>query len=381
MKNTQQTTNNEQRTCKSFTLIELVVAVALFAIVFAFAGMIFKVCINSYRITVANTEIIQKLRAITDQLNADFKGLRKDGEIFVIWKDDPASHQRFDRIMFFADGDFQSYGLYRNGILDPTGDPVRGSVARICYMLANKPPPYANIGTVAPVRPDIQKPEKRILARTQHILTTDAQFKNAPLTPAIGTSTLMDWYNWNNIFEYDYDMNSLDKWKNVSWNNPPLQSKCDILSVIADVIVQPSIISEDIKGTMVDLVNDQNTIRNFLCEGVGEFKVQGWSWDSVQLKWRWVPEFDDGDFLGLPALQVPGVLYPYRVLPPPDGPIGQVILGGGFAGNLFQGSLNETHFNEIPGLGRALKFTFTLYDSKGVFKKGRTFTHIVYIGN
>jgi hypothetical protein len=29
---------------------------------------------------------------------------------------------------------------------------------------------------------------------------------------------------------------------------------------------------------------------------------------------------------------------------------------------------------------RALKFTFTIYDSKGVIKNGRTFTHIVYIG-
>jgi len=30
---------------------------------------------------------------------------------------------------------------------------------------------------------------------------------------------------------------------------------------------------------------------------------------------------------------------------------------------------------------KALKFTFTLYDSKGTLKGGRTFTHIVYLGN
>jgi hypothetical protein len=29
----------------------------------------------------------------------------------------------------------------------------------------------------------------------------------------------------------------------------------------------------------------------------------------------------------------------------------------------------------------ALKFTFTLYDSKGVFKDGQAFTHIVYLGD
>src|SRR4030042_971378 len=105
MNNELRTMNNEQRVHNAFTLMELMVAVALFAIVFAFASVIFKVSVNSYRTAVANAEIIQKLRAITDQLNADFKGLRKDGEIFVIWKVDPVSHERFARILFFADGD------------------------------------------------------------------------------------------------------------------------------------------------------------------------------------------------------------------------------------------------------------------------------------
>jgi prepilin-type N-terminal cleavage/methylation domain-containing protein len=350
---------------KAFTLIELVVAVALLAIVFSFAGVIFKVGINSYRTACANAEIMQKLRAITDQLNADFKGLRKDGEIFVIWKAEPNSHERFDRIMFFADGDFQSYDTY-------SGEPIRGNVARICYMLASKPP--ANIGADPPERPETQKPEKRILARTQHILTADTQFKNAPLTPD-GTSTPLDWYYWNDVNEYEYDMNSLDKWKNASWAN-----KRDMLSVITDVNVGGSLVSYDVRGTMVDAA-DANLIHNLLCEGVGEFKVQGWSWDNVQRRWRWVPEVDpdgnkdytDSDFF-LGSTYVPGVLYPYP-------PYGMVSLGGGFTGNLFRESLNEAKFDSIPGLGRALKFTFTLYDSKGVFKQGRTFTHIVYLGN
>ena len=78
-----------------------------------------------------------------------------------------------------------------------------------------------------------------------------------------------------------------------------------------------------------------------------------------------------------------GVLYP-------GFPYGAVQLGGEFycepdtpAGDerfaQLQALLNEEHFNEIPGLGRALKFTFTLYDSKGIIKEGRTFTHIVYL--
>ena len=33
------------------------------------------------------------------------------------------------------------------------------------------------------------------------------------------------------------------------------------------------------------------------------------------------------------------------------------------------------------GLPKALKFTFKIYDSKGIIKGGRTFTYIVYLGN
>jgi hypothetical protein len=43
----------------------------------------------------------------------------------------------------------------------------------------------------------------------------------------------------------------------------------------------------------------------------------------------------------------------------------------------YRGQIDEANFNSIPGLGRALKFTFTLFDSKGIIKKGMTFTHIV----
>jgi prepilin-type N-terminal cleavage/methylation domain-containing protein len=341
MKNKQRTTNSKQRTYKAFTLIELVVAVALLAIVFLFAGTIFKVSIGSYRTSVANAEI-----------------------------------------MLFADGDFQSYETYKNGKRDSSGEPICGSVARICYMLANKPD-----NPNPPIRPSGQEPQKRILARTQHILTADAQFKNAPLTPD-GTSSELDWYNWNDVNEYEYDMNSLDKWKNIPWLN-----KRDILTVITDITVYLSVVSENIRGTMVDPA-DANLIHNFLCEGVGEFKVQGWYAAGK----RWVPEVDpngngvltdDSDFFlnggEIDPIKVPGVLYPYP-------PYGAVDLGGEFYCDLltpagqakfaeFQSRLNENRFDEIPGLGRALKFTFTLYDSKGVIKEGRIFTHIVYIGN
>ena len=369
--------NYELRTTKGFTLVELLVAIGLLAIVMSFAGVIFRVCINAHRTAIANVEVMQKLRAITGQLDSDFNSLRKDGEIFVIWSanaipagdykdNDLDGYERFDRIMFFADGDFQSYRV------NPM---VRGNVARICYTLANKPSNNPTIGSVRPVQ---QKPEKRILARTQHILTAD------PALASIGDPNTftndLQWYLWNNYFEYEKI--TLDEWKLIPW-----AVKANMLSVICDVDVGQSNVGAQARGSGIDPA-EPNSIHLLLCEGVGEFKIQGWS-DMLQ---RWVPEVDpDGDGLltdtnfipapsgtGLDPAAVPGVLYPYRswydtTFTDPNNYFH--INNMNYPGRM----LNQANFNNIPGLGRALKFTFTLYDSKGIIKEGRTFTHIVYL--
>ena len=353
--------NYEQRINKGFTLIELVVAVGLLAIVLSFAGVIFRVSINAHRTAIANAEIMQKLRAITDQLNADFEGLRKDGEIVVTWSARPVppaagyqdndldGYERFDRIMFFADGDFQSYRV------NPM---VRGNVARVVYLLAKRN------GVAAPG----QVRSERMLVRNQHILTADPDI---PVLFDPNDYTEQQLYRWNNY--YEYEKISLNEWKIIPWAN-----KADLLSVICDAKVGQSSISDQVKGAEIDPA-DPNTIHMLLCEGVGEFKIQGWS-DALQ---RWVPEVDpdgdgtllDTDFIPaangteLHSEDIPGVLYPY----PPNGGVQINNI------NYPQDQVDEEHFDMIPGLGRALKFTFTLYDSKGIIKEGRTFTHIVYL--
>jgi prepilin-type N-terminal cleavage/methylation domain-containing protein len=361
------------RKYKAFTLIELLVAIGLLAIIMSFAGVIFRVCINAHRTAMANVEIMQKLRAITNQLEDDFKGLRKDGEIAVTWSAKPVlaagykdndldGYERFDRIMFFADGDFHSYRV------NPM---VRGNVAMICYMLASKPP---NNPVSPPIRPVQQEPQRRILARTQHILT-DNPALNVFLDPNNVSDSQL--YLWNNYVEYD--KMTLDEWKIIPWAD-----KANLLSVIFDVIVGQSTVSEQVKGAQIDPA-DPNSIHMLLCEGVGEFKIQGWS-DQLQ---RWVPEVDpdgdgfllDTDFIPAPngtelhSVEIPRVLYPYRSWYPID-PNSYVRINNiSYPGQM----LNQTEFNNIPGLGRALKFTFTLFDSKGIIKEGRTFTHIVYL--
>jgi len=339
---------------KAFTLIELLAAIGILAVILSFAGVIFKVSIEAHRTAIANAEIMQKLRAITNQLNADLKGLRKNGEIFVVWvakqvpnanyKDnDLDGYERFDRIMFFADGDFQSYNA------NPM---VRGNVARICYMIARK----------GHLREQGQDRTERILARSVHILTADPGLADFPDPNRLSDA---QWYQWNN--RYEYDKITIEGWKEIAWKN-----KMNMLSVISDITVGTSNVNEAIRGVTVEPA-DANSIHMLLCEGVGEFKIQGWN-DARQ---QWIPEVDpdgngdltDTHFFFADPNSVPGVLYPY--------PSSGVVTINNI--NYPREQVDEAHFNAIPGLGRALKFTFTLYDSKGIIKEGMTFTHIVYL--
>ena len=343
--------NYEIRNNKAFTLIELLVAIGILAIVLSFSSVIFKVSIGAHRTAIANSEIMQKLRAITNQLNTDFDGLRKDGEIFVVWVAKPLTttdykdndldgYERFDRIMFFADGDFQSY----------KAPMVRGNVARICYMIAKK----GNVSAEG------QDRTKRVLARNLHILTNEPSLDDFP---DFDNFSDVQWYNWNN--HYEYDKISLDGWKNIS-----RQNKINILSATTDIEVTGTTVNTAIRGVNVDPA-DANSIHMLLCEGVGEFKIQGW----YEAQQQWIPEVDpDGNgnladthfFLNEPN-NVPGVLYPS-------------LNGVLNINNInYSGPIDAANFNFIPGLGRALKFTFTLYDSRGIIKNGMTFTHIVYL--
>jgi prepilin-type N-terminal cleavage/methylation domain-containing protein len=341
---------------KAFSLIELLVAIGVLVVVMVFSSAIFKTSINTYRTALANAEIMQKLRAITAQLDADFKGLDKNAEIFVAWQasavpdtsvidNDMDGYERFDRIMFFSSGDFYSYGA------SPS---VRGNTAMICYMLAKN-----NNGT-----PDNQNRNKRILTRTQHILTAE---QSLPDFFSPGSFNDIKWNQWRNIYEYDKIF--IEQWKQMQWEN-----KRDTLSVIGDVIISGSKPGENARGATVELT-DANSIHLLFCEGVGEFKIQGWS-DSLK---QWIPEVDpDGNgnlsdshfFLSSSdPNHIPALLYPYP-------PYGQVSINHI---SYPREQVNRDHFSTIPGLGRAIKLTFTLYDSKNIIKKGRTFTHIVYL--
>jgi hypothetical protein len=144
-----------------------------------------------------------------------------------------------------------------------------------------------------------------------------------------------------------------------------------MLAATSDIQVDDSSVNMAVRGVDVEPA-DANSIHMLLCEGVSEFKIQGW-YDAQQ---QWIPEVDpDGNgnltdthfFLNEPN-NVPGVLYP--------APYGTMNINNI---DYPRDQIDEGHFNAIPGLGRALKFTFTLFDSRGIIENGMTFTHIVYL--
>ncbi len=352
---------------KAFTLIELVVSLGILAVILSFAGVIFRVSIDSQRLAMANAEIMQKLRVITEQLDTDFRGFCEDGEILIFWRaarvpgfsgtnpNAPSAFVRYDTIMFFSAGDWYTYG----------GSPsLRGNMARICYSLANVP----GTGLLDPNRPMAQKPSKRILARTQHIVVAPS----GPVDPndPLGMKKFTDdqWQDWNS--RQERDAISLAGWMRI-----PNDIKGDIISIVGDIEVDDGTTThtknKTAGGTMLDPNRPGDSMQALVCKGVGQFKVQGWS-DTYR---RWVPEVnpngdanlvDDSDFLlegtDLHPRNIPGLRYP-------EGP---VILR-----NDFKQTLRGEPLRDVPGIGRALKFTFTLYDSKGLIRNGRTFTHIV----
>ena len=348
MKNKQRTTNNEQRTYKAFTLIELVVTVALLTMVISFTSVIFNVSIDAHRTSAASAEIMQKFRAITDQLNRDFRSLQKNAPLLIWFRNDAnfIENNRFDQIMFFAAGDFQSIQLFN-------GSPLVGNVARVHYGQAQSPD-----DTNTPQGPSEWPSEQRMLARRRHILTADTSLDNWPdydmVTFADDYDSTKTGYKKNEV--YEHDRLSLAQWKTI-----PIDDYGTVLSMFPDF---PPWVD---KG-------DLNTFHKLMCEGVGSFAIQWayWYYDPVPAlsRFRWYPETQHFTLIGKDWFGV------HFNIPNASSQGDWHIIED----VLYAGIPVVENF-ESGFYPRALKFTFTLYDSKGIIKNGKEFTHIVYLGD
>ena len=368
---------------KAFTLIEILVALALVAIMLAISTVVFKKAVETQRVSSATAEISSKLNVITAQLKRDLDGIRKDSEIVIVWRPGLAKENgelpRFDVMMFYTQGSFETFDSYDyadgNNVINGT---IKGNLARVTYGLADIPN-----GTSGVIKPELQPPAKRMLYRNMHVVTNydvDNDGKSMPYdfnSPSFHFSPSE--FLRHNV-ENEYDEIGPSEWMSI-----PLNDKMDIWTIITDVEVQdPNLPSVGVTpgtaetGILIDMQTPK-TLHNLLCRGVGQFKIQGWYYDTAT-KGRWVPEVDpdgdgnysDSDFYTSGATSIdynelPGVIYP-RVIHK---------LNNGLS--VDSESLVIGNFNNIPGLGRALKFTFTIYDSEGVIADGKTFTYIAYL--
>ncbi len=376
----------KQKKQSGFTLVELLVAMGLLAAIFVASGFIFRAAIKAQQTAKAVLEITQKLQTITSQIDTDFGELNKDdGLIFMVWVAAPTpeysgigvidEYDSFDRVMFFSNATYDTYHQYNGSILT-------GSPARITYMLASD----ADLGIVPPelYSAQGQQPADRILARSQHILIKDPaldpfpDFWNIPPLDWTANMTNRDYLIAHNE-TYEYDNAAID-----DWNNAPLDEQEDMLTLATDIQF-----GNPARGGLVVTANDPDSLHMMLCQGVGSFSVQGW-YDAQQ---RWVPELDpdgDGDLTddsdyrldgaNVHSTYVIGLWYPdmFAVFGETSSiGIWQTDLTDNWRS--YFGPINEPNFNSVPGLGRALKFTFTIYDSKGVFPEGKVFSHIVYL--
>jgi prepilin-type N-terminal cleavage/methylation domain len=284
---------------KAFTLIELMVGVALLAMVLAFTSVIFKVSIESYRQGGANMEIMQKLRAITDQLNSDFKGLQKDGYLMLHseekpgrqeFKNSPATTFRADRLYYFSTVDFQSW--FNAGI--------RSNIAMIYFGQD-----YRSLEDSNPILVS-----KWNLARDVELLT-----------PGISQVPL--------------DCNDI--------SYAACKANIPLILVRADTLFSSSV--------LIDF-KDPNEFRRLMCQNAGQMVIE-WTDGTKDL---------GGSLAWFGFSRPQGYTADIETFPPP----------------YYQAFWKpDTPKQYWP---KALKFTFTLYDSKGILKDGRTFTHIVYIG-
>lgn len=288
---------------KAFTITELLVAVGVMALALSATGVIFRVSIDAHRTAGATAEIMRNLRAITDQLNTDFKGLQKDGYLILCSDEldkyefydsaDPCSFGA-DRLYYFCTGDFQTWN--RN-------EDTRSNIARIYFGHGHS----TFVDDSVPV-------SDWSLARDVVLLTP-------------GQSLGPDCYD-------------------VSY----AQCKVDLQGSLED----PNWLLAN--GMQIDIESDPNTVRSLMCQNVGQIIIE-WTdgtKNGAELRWygygyqKRSDDFEYAEKIG------ESVSPPYMAYWTPG---------------------NRQYWP------KALKFTLTLYDSKSILKEGKTFTHIVYLGD
>ena len=380
---------------KAFTIVELVVAVALLVMLVGLSSVVFSTTVKAHRKAMATIEITRNLRVLTEQLNADFQGLRKDAPVALLFERDTLTGLRYDQILFFADGDFQTvmqYDTDSDGSADST---VYGNLSRIYYGMAN-----------SPVLGDYK--EFTTLSRRPHLLTSDTDLINSLI--ANGEDEFPDIYDGLGNVDYseflnsnmtlndsrEFDTITLTDWMNVvNYYDTGLNDYANAAFLLDLCFSNPGRPVVDFSGTIY-------TYHLLMAQGVFDFKIQfAYFNDSVQ-EIRWFPDADpdndavtNDDHFGGNAMNIPviantqsmGIIFNIPIdIAQPTAPTTENWHTFGsdptYQYCRYWDNVNSTQVT-FPAdfYPTALKFTFRLKDSNNIFPDGKTFTHIVYLDN
>ena len=265
---------------KAFTIVELLVAIGLMAVLLSISGIIFKTAVDAHRKAQATAEITQKLRAITDQLNTDFMSVRKDCPMAIWFEFNQIDNKRYDQILFFANSTYQSSGI--------NGQVIHGNSARVYYGQANiidyDPADPSNRA----VLPDLGYTQSNIFARRQHVYSADITLDNFPDTAVFTGTAIPGSFIPENNDNYEYERITSNYWRD---------------NIAADLAFNDQAIMTCFDNTTgrpaIDLAASE-TLHLLMCQGVDSFSVQ-WGYFGThpvtgdpQLRW-WPSEDPDGD--------------------------------------------------------------------------------------
>ena len=312
------------------TLVELLVAVSITVGMLLIAGMVFTSSTTASGRATANEAIIGDLRALTHQLETDLAGIRPDMPMAIIFEldpDDPCFLIRQDRIVFFANGNFQVY--------DPcTASSVHGNAACIYYGQSDEG--YSTAAHDNDVYdPCKYSPFRRILTRRANMVTPDSGAGWASYRPTVGSPAKRDyfpfaWYTslaaWKTVPLAEFETDYYDETTTWSW-----------------------IRRVDVGGMAEYVPEADRSQRLYLLEDVTDFKIEVWFAGAN----RWFPDLQEFDINDDDDDQRFACNW---------GPPGAT-------------DWDDWYYCPWP---QALRFTFTLYDhDRRHYPEGQTYSYIV----
>lgn len=358
--------------CGGLTLVEIMVAVGVTVGMMLMIGTVFKSATDTSGVAMANNELMGRVRTLTNRLDQDFSGLRSDMPMAIIFEagqddpDEPAKVIRYDRICFFANGDFH----------DIYGSWLSGNLARIFYGQMSHSPSLNLPNNVSPPR--------QVLARRYKIMTAVHDPANNIGTPRdviLAGSVTCEQYD-----SYPFETASVSFWKN--------QPVADYRNFYFNQRLDKPV--SFVRPPNYDDLSADALQQLYFLSDVTDLKIQLYLYDEHQSRWRWFPDEDDfqlmSDLLGGRPVSSFAMYWnvPYlNSVPIPR------LLNGPLGNNVFWWSDRDIAIPPNPNLAvtftgpngvftdtwpQAIRFTFTLYDKhRRRFPEGQTFSYIIKV--